>query len=203
MDSAREHKSAFNEAISFIVPCDGSSTEAKPDNFVEGFYRRSHERPGRRGLVHRGGAELAGLGNLLCAVFRSPGKPPHQRDGYHQTSDQEWMEQIARSATQETWGYLHSCRYVLHDRDTKFYASFQSMLAVGGVKAIPLPARKPESECLCGTLGPLCQAGVLVEVDPVRRAPSIEGLGRIQQSLAPYPNSAAAPLSVATGSEAY
>ena len=32
--------------------------------------------------------------------------------------DQEWMEQIARSATQETWGYLHPCRYVLHDRDT-------------------------------------------------------------------------------------
>ena len=24
--------------------------------------------------------------------------------------DQEWMEQIARSATQETWGYLHPCR---------------------------------------------------------------------------------------------
>ena len=24
--------------------------------------------------------------------------------------DQEWMDQIARSATQETWGYLHPCR---------------------------------------------------------------------------------------------
>jgi|SRR5580700_1625112 len=57
--------------------------------------------------------------------------------------DQEWMEQIARSATQETWGYLHPCRYVLHDRDTKFCASFRSMLAAGGVKAIPLPARSP------------------------------------------------------------
>ena len=57
--------------------------------------------------------------------------------------DQEWMEQIARSATQETWGYLHPCRYVLHDRDTKFCASFRSVLAAGGVKAIPLPARSP------------------------------------------------------------
>ena len=57
--------------------------------------------------------------------------------------DQEWMEQIARSATQETWGHLHPCRYVLHDRDTKFCASFRSVLAAGGVRAIPLPARSP------------------------------------------------------------
>jgi putative transposase len=57
--------------------------------------------------------------------------------------DQEWMEQIGRSATQETWDYLHSCRYVLHDRDTKFCASFRSALASGGVKTIPLPAQSP------------------------------------------------------------
>jgi putative transposase len=57
--------------------------------------------------------------------------------------DQEWMEQIGRSATQDTWGYLHSCRYVLHDRDTKFCAAFRSALASGGVKTIPLPAQSP------------------------------------------------------------
>ena len=57
--------------------------------------------------------------------------------------DQEWMEQIGRSATQETWGYLQPCRYVLHDRDTKFCASFRSALAAGGVKTIPLPAKSP------------------------------------------------------------
>jgi len=57
--------------------------------------------------------------------------------------DQEWMEQIARSATQDTWGYLPGCRYVLHDRDTKFCASFRSALETGGVKTIPLPAKSP------------------------------------------------------------
>jgi putative transposase len=57
--------------------------------------------------------------------------------------DQEWMEQIARSATQESWGYLHPCRCVLHDRDTKFCASFRSVLAAASVKSIPLPARSP------------------------------------------------------------
>src|ERR1700704_4201776 len=54
--------------------------------------------------------------------------------------DQEWMEQIARNATQVCWGYLHPCRYVLHDRDTKFCASFRSVLAAAGVKGLALPA---------------------------------------------------------------
>ena len=57
--------------------------------------------------------------------------------------DQAWMEQIARGATQEAWGYLHPCRTVLHDRDTKFSASFRSVLAAGGVKTIPRPPRSP------------------------------------------------------------
>lgn len=54
--------------------------------------------------------------------------------------NQAWMEQIARSATQQDWGHLGSNCYVLHDRDTKFCASFRSILADGGVEAIPLPA---------------------------------------------------------------
>jgi putative transposase len=57
--------------------------------------------------------------------------------------DREWMEQIARSATQESWGCLDKCRYVLHDRDTKFSTTFRSALAEAGVKPIALPARSP------------------------------------------------------------
>jgi putative transposase len=37
--------------------------------------------------------------------------------------DEVWMEQIGRTATQESLGYLHQCRYVLHDRDSKFCPS--------------------------------------------------------------------------------
>jgi putative transposase len=57
--------------------------------------------------------------------------------------DGEWMEQMARSATQETWGYLNRCRYILHDRDKKFCTSFQSVLSAAGVKPILLPAKSP------------------------------------------------------------
>ena len=97
--------------------------------------------------------------------------------------DQEWMEQIARSATQETWGYLDGCRYVLHDRDTKFCASFRSVLAAGGVKTIAASRQKSESERLCGTLGSVRQGGVSVEVDSVRRRPAVADPGRVQRAL--------------------
>jgi putative transposase len=57
--------------------------------------------------------------------------------------DEEWMQQMARNATQDSWGPLSRCRYVLHDRDTKFCATFRSVLTAGGVKTIQLPARSP------------------------------------------------------------
>jgi len=53
------------------------------------------------------------------------------------------MEQVARTATQESWGYLNRCRYVLHDRDKKFCAAFRSVLTAAGVKPIVLPAKSP------------------------------------------------------------
>ena len=57
--------------------------------------------------------------------------------------DSSWMEQVARNATMEGTGYLNGCRYLLHDRDTKFCHEFRDTLAAGGVKCTPLPARSP------------------------------------------------------------
>ena len=56
---------------------------------------------------------------------------------------QEWMEQQARNATMEEWGFLRGCRYLLHDRDTKFCASFRELVESGSVETIRLPARSP------------------------------------------------------------
>ena len=56
---------------------------------------------------------------------------------------QEWMEQQARNATMEEWGFLRGCGYLLHDRDTKFCASFRELIESGSVKTIRLPARSP------------------------------------------------------------
>jgi transposase InsO family protein len=54
------------------------------------------------------------------------------------------MEQMARNATDESTGCLREMRYVLYDRDTKFCASFRSILRAGGVEPVKLPARSPD-----------------------------------------------------------
>jgi hypothetical protein len=63
------------------------------------------------------------------------GMTPHPR--------QEWIKQIARNLTLEQWGFLGNCRYLLHDRDTKFCRSFDKIIELGNVKPIPLPAPRP------------------------------------------------------------
>ena len=54
-----------------------------------------------------------------------------------------WMQQIARNVTMDEWGFLSNCRYLIHDRDTKYTASFQKIIKSGQVKPIKLPARSP------------------------------------------------------------
>jgi len=53
------------------------------------------------------------------------------------------MKQIARNVTMDEWGFLESCRYLIHDRDTKFTDSFRAILRSGHVKPLKLPARSP------------------------------------------------------------
>jgi transposase InsO family protein len=57
--------------------------------------------------------------------------------------DHEWMEQMARNLTMEDSGFLNKQRYLLHDRDSKFCASFREVLEAGGVKPLALPPRSP------------------------------------------------------------
>jgi putative transposase len=40
-------------------------------------------------------------------------------------------------------GALRDCRYLLHDRDTKFTRSFRAILRSGRVEPLALPARSP------------------------------------------------------------
>ena len=63
--------------------------------------------------------------------------------GFTPYPDQEWMEQQARNLTMEQCGCLRGCRYLLHDRDTKFCESFRGLIESGSVKPIRLPARSP------------------------------------------------------------
>jgi hypothetical protein len=40
-------------------------------------------------------------------------------------------------------GVLRDCRYLLHDRDSKYTQSFRAIIASGQVEALVLPARSP------------------------------------------------------------
>src|ERR1700674_5122158 len=54
-----------------------------------------------------------------------------------------WMQQMARNVTMDGWGFLQNCRYLLHDRDTKYTQSFRALIECGQVKPLALPARSP------------------------------------------------------------
>jgi putative transposase len=42
--------------------------------------------------------------------------------------DEPWMQQIARNVTVEGYGALRDCRFLLHDRDTKYTRSFRAII---------------------------------------------------------------------------
>jgi putative transposase len=76
--------------------------------------------------------------------------------------EEPWMQQMARNVTMEGCGALRDCRYLLHDRDTKYTRSFRTIIASGRVEPLALPARSPnlnayaerwirsvKEECLC------------------------------------------------------
>jgi putative transposase len=55
----------------------------------------------------------------------------------------QWMKQMARNVSMEGCGALGDSRSLLHDRDTKYTASFLAIIKSGGVKTLRLPARSP------------------------------------------------------------
>ena len=59
--------------------------------------------------------------------------------GLTQHPDQEWMEQMAHNVTMEGTGFLTNCRYLLHDRDSKYCVSFRQLIEAEKVKVLVLP----------------------------------------------------------------
>jgi hypothetical protein len=80
------------------------------------------------------------------------------------------MEQQARNATMEEWGFLRGWRYLLHDRDTKFCASFRELIESGSIKTIRLPARSPNLNSFAERWVRSVKEECLSEADSVRGA---------------------------------
>ena len=87
------------------------------------------------------------------------------------TSGGWWMKQIARNVTMDGWGVLNNCRYLIHDRDTKYCQSFRDIIESCDVKTLPLPARSPNlNATYCYFQPPRKQRLVLTDQSVVRNA---------------------------------
>jgi len=84
-----------------------------------------------------------GLVTYYVLFFMKLGSRRGEIAGITRHPDEEWMQQVGRTATQESWGHLHGCRYLLHDRDTTFCHSFRFMVRQSDVEPLMLPARTP------------------------------------------------------------
>jgi hypothetical protein len=89
--------------------------------------------------------------------------------------EERWMQQIARNATMEGCGALRDCRYLLHDRDTKYTQSFRAIIVSGRIEPLVLPAAQPEPECLRGALGQVGEGGMPVQGGSLWRALAATG----------------------------
>ena len=74
------------------------------------------------------------VGNIL----RRNGIPPAP-ERKHMTT---WTDFI-RAHMSVLAGFLESCRYLIHDRDTKFTDSFRAIVKSSHVEPLKLPARSP------------------------------------------------------------
>jgi len=57
--------------------------------------------------------------------------------------NEAWMMQVARNVTMGERGFLNPCRYLLHDRDTKYTQSFRQIIESGDVEPLRRPPRSP------------------------------------------------------------
>jgi putative transposase len=99
---------------------------------------------------------LRGLATYYVLFFIHLEGPPDgcRRNHHSPEMSREW-KQIARNWTMEECGILRGCRYLLHDRDTKYAQSFRAIIASGQVEPLALPAayaerwgRSVKDECL-------------------------------------------------------
>jgi len=92
---------------------------------------------------------VAGLVTYYVLTFMRVASRQVWIAGITTSPDANWMEQMARNVSHAQVGFLNGCRYLLHDRDAKFSASFDAILESVGIKAVKLPARSPNLNAHC------------------------------------------------------
>ena len=77
-------------------------------------------------FLHRRSAHTARAGHLTHVLFFIHLESRRvEVAGITQHPNERWMKQIARNETMDEWGFLDNCRYLIHDRGTKFRQAFR------------------------------------------------------------------------------
>jgi transposase InsO family protein len=84
---------------------------------------------------------LRGLATYYVLFFIQLASRKVEIAGITPHPNEQWMKIMARNVTMDEWGFLDNCRYLIHDRDTKYCQSFRQIIESGDVKTLPLPAR--------------------------------------------------------------
>ena len=98
---------------------------------------------------------------------------------------EDWMKQIARNLTDAMDGFLRPTRFLIHDRDSLFSASFRATLSPAGVETVKLPARSPNLKRSRGAFCSFEKTRVSQQDRSARRESSSHGRSRLRRSL-PY-----------------
>ena len=91
----------------------------------------------------------AALITYYVLVFMRVGSRQVCIAGMTHSPDLAWMKQMARNMTMADTGFLCGCRYLLHDRDTKFCTTFDGILQAVGIKALTLSPRSLNLNAHC------------------------------------------------------
>ena len=91
----------------------------------------------------------AGLITYYILFFIHLGSRRIHIAGVTPNPNERWMNQIARNVTMDGWGFLSGCRYLIHDRDSKFCKSFCRVIRSGGVEPLKLPPWSPNLNAFC------------------------------------------------------
>src|ERR1700687_2437892 len=100
---------------------------------------------------------LRGLATYYVLFFIHLGSRKVDIAGITVHPNEQWMQQMARNVTVDGCCALRDCRYLLHDRDTKYTISFRAIIGSGQVKALPLPARSPNLNAYAERVGEIGQ----------------------------------------------
>ena len=85
----------------------------------------------------------AGLITYYILFFIHLGSRRIHIAGVTPNPNETWMKQIARNMTMEEWGFISECKYLIHDRDSKFCNSFDRIIKSGEVEPLKLPPQRP------------------------------------------------------------